>query len=251
LQIQVGTVFEKLLATEVQLSTHPSIDIHQDLMGVQNLIGTHADGMGPETIMETLGRFNTALEGLQGVSLTIDEQNHLQAMLLNHGPGLEVLIKKICSKIGTQVRLGLAPCQMFVDSWTHDTAQPGDKLEAKLLKLETSVLELLSLSTGSHNQNRHACAPVEDLFSIGLNRPLGGSPRRGTQPSMHHTGQFPDAPEFFLLIELMNAVKVLQEDVSRLKEEIGDQPFNDRWGCLSIQECVTQLVGNKCSWTRG
>jgi hypothetical protein len=116
LQIQVGTVFEKLLATEVQLSTHPSIDIHQDLMGVQNLIGTHADGMGPETIMETLGRFNTALEGLQGVSLTIDEQNHLQAMLLNHGPGLKVLIKKICSNIGSQVRLGLAPCQMFVDS---------------------------------------------------------------------------------------------------------------------------------------
>jgi hypothetical protein len=55
--------------TEVKLRTHPPKDIHQDLVGFRYLIGMHGEGMGPETNMETLARLNTAIEGLQGVSL--------------------------------------------------------------------------------------------------------------------------------------------------------------------------------------
>jgi len=54
LQIQVGTVVNQMLAAEVQLKTHPPQDLHQDLVGVRNLIGVHGEGMGPETIMQAL-----------------------------------------------------------------------------------------------------------------------------------------------------------------------------------------------------
>ena len=40
----------------VTLKTHPPKDLYQDLVGVRNLIGTYSEGMGPETIMETLAR---------------------------------------------------------------------------------------------------------------------------------------------------------------------------------------------------
>ena len=38
----------------VTLKTHPPKDLYQDLVGVRNLIGTYSEGMGLETIMETL-----------------------------------------------------------------------------------------------------------------------------------------------------------------------------------------------------
>jgi hypothetical protein len=202
LQMQVGTVVNQMVVTKVQLRTHPPKDIHQDLVGVRNLIGTHGEGMGPETIMETLARLNTAIEGLQGVSLTSKDQNHLRLMLLNYGPSLEILVKKICSKIGEQVSVGLTPVQTFLDFWTDDHTHSGDKLEAKLLGLETNVMELLSLSSDSHNQSTQAGLPVDDPFSIGLSWQLRGSPRRVTPSSTAPTREFQVTSEHYSLIEL-------------------------------------------------
>jgi hypothetical protein len=157
--------------------------------------------MGPGTIMETFACLNTAVEGLQGVPLTSKDQNHLRLMLLNYGPGLEILIKKICSKIGEQVSVGLTPVQTFLDFWTDDYyTHPGDKLEAKPLELETNVMKLLSLSSDIHNRIPQAGLPVDDPFSIGLSRRLGGSPRRGTQSSTPPTREFQVTSEHYSLI---------------------------------------------------
>jgi hypothetical protein len=160
-------------------------------------------------------------------------------MLLNYRPSLEILSKKICSKIGEQVSVGLTPVQIFLDFWTDDHTHPGDKLAAKLLELETNVMELLSLSSDSHNQSTQAGLPVDDPFSIGLSRQLRGSPRRVTQSSTAPTREFQVTSEHYSLIELTNAVKVLQEDVARLKEEIGDQPL--MIGGVGIQSVVSPV----------
>jgi hypothetical protein len=105
------------------------------------------------------------------------------------------------TKIGEQVSSGLTLVQTFLDSWTDDYTHSGDKLEAKLLELETNLMELLSLSTESHNQIPQRGLSVDDPFSIGLPMKLGGSPRRGTQSATPSTRQFQVTSEHYSLIK--------------------------------------------------
>jgi hypothetical protein len=225
LQLQVETAFQKLLVTELEMETHPLKELHQDLVGVRNLIGTHAEGMGPETIMETLGRFDSALEEATGSALSIEEQDNLRALLRNYGSGLEILIKKICSKIGEQVKNSFAPFENFLGAWTLDRTKPGDKLEDKILELETQVLGLQSLAPGGHSQYQPVGRPSSDPFSIGLDASLGYNSSMGTNHAAQPRAPSNQAPEFLSMMELTTEVKVLKEEVSKLKEEMGDQPI--------------------------
>ena len=188
----------------VTLKTHPPKDLYQDLIAVRNLIGEHSEGMGPETIMQTLARLNTKLEGLLAIQLTSVEQKQLQVILTKHGSKLELLTKKICLKLGDHVRQELTPIL--------------DKVE----DLETIVTEFASQSPGYLGRNTQVIELEEDPFHMGpsATRAASVQPQAGTtsESFQGHT----QTPE---LIEATNQIKVLREEVAKLKEEFGDKPL--------------------------